>query len=69
MLLYSLSYLLVLEFTEIRNNFHAALERREAELLTLVDRQVEVKQEMLGELRMEVAAARAKVLAAREEGN
>ena len=53
---------------EIRNNFHAALERREAELLTLVDRQVEVKQEMLGELRMEVAAARAKVLAAREEG-
>ena len=33
-----------------------------------MDRQVEVKQEMLGELRLEVAAARAKVLAAREEG-
>ena len=53
---------------DIRNNFHAALERQEAELPTLVDRQVKVKQEMLGELRMEVAAARAKVLAAREEG-
>ena len=60
-------YIIILVL-EIRNNFHAALERREAELLTLVDRQVEVKQEMLGELRMEVAAARAKVLAAREEG-
>ena len=54
--------------SDIKNDFHAALERREAELLTLVDRQVEVKQEMLGELRLEVAAARAKVLAAREEG-
>lgn len=54
--------------SEIKDDFHAALERREAELLTLVDRQVEVKQEMLGELRLEVAAARAKVLAAREEG-
>ena len=53
---------------EIKNDFHVALERREAELLTLVDRQVEVKQEMLGELRLEVAAARAKILAAREEG-
>ena len=57
-----------MQHVEVRNDFHAALERREAELLTLVDRQVEVKQEMLGELRLEVAAARAKVLAAREEG-
>ena len=37
-------------------------------LLGLVDRQVEVKQEILAEMRMEVAAARTRVLAAREEG-
>ena len=46
----------------------AGLERREAMLLGLVDRQVEIKQEILGEMRLEVAAARARVLAAQEEG-
>ena len=52
----------------MRKSYLAALERREAILLALVDKQVEVKQEMLGEARMEIAAARARVLAAREEG-
>jgi len=52
----------------MRKSYLAALERREAMLLTLVDRQVEVKQEMLEEMRMENAAARARVLAAKEEG-
>ena len=53
---------------EMRKSYLASLERREASLLTLVDRQVEAKQEMLAELRLEVAAARARVLAARQEG-
>ena len=55
-------------FPEMRKSYLASLERREAMLLTLVDRQVEVKQEMLEEMRMENAAARARVLAAKEEG-
>lgn len=55
-------------YIELRKSYLAALERREAMLLTLVDRQVEVKQEMLEEMRMEVAAARARLLAAKEEG-
>ena len=37
-------------------------------LLNLVDRQVDLKQEILAEMRLEVAAARARVLAAHEEG-
>lgn len=45
-----------------------AIERREAVLLTLLDRQVEVKQDMIEEARTEVAAARARILAAKEEG-
>ena len=52
----------------MRRDYLAALERREAVLLTLLDRQVEAKQEMLAEMRLEVAAARARVLAAKEEG-
>ena len=52
----------------MRKSYLAALERREAMLLTLVDRQVEVKQEMLEEMRMVNAAARARVIAAKEEG-
>ena len=47
----------------------ASLERREAMLLSLVDRQVDVKQEMLAEMRLEVATARARAIAAQEEGN
>lgn len=53
---------------EMKKTYLAALERREAMLLSLVDRQVEVKQDILAEMRLEVAAARARVLAAREEG-
>lgn len=53
---------------EVRKSYLTSLEHREAVLLTLVDRQVEVKQEMLEEMRLEVAAARARVLAAKEEG-
>lgn len=52
----------------MRKNYIMALERREAVLLTLLDKQVEAKQEMLAEMRFEVAAARARVLAAKEEG-
>lgn len=37
-------------------------------LLNLVDRQVDMKQEILAEMRLEVAAARARVIAAHEEG-
>lgn len=37
-------------------------------LLTLLDRQVELKQDMIEEARMEVAAARARIIAAKEEG-
>ncbi len=53
---------------EMKKSYLAALERREATILNLVDRQVDSKQEILAEMRLEVAAARAKVLAAREEG-
>jgi hypothetical protein len=53
---------------EMKKSYLAALERREATLLNLVDRQVDKKQEILAEMRLEVAAARAKVLATREEG-
>ena len=53
----------------MKKSYLAALERREAMLLSLVDRQVDIKQEILAEMRLEVAAARARVLAAHEEGN
>lgn len=52
----------------MKKSYLASLERREAMLLSLVDRQVDIKQEILAEARLEVAAARARVLAAREEG-
>lgn len=52
----------------MKKSYLAGLERREAMLLSLVDRQVDIKQEMLAEMRLEVAAARARVLAAHEEG-
>ncbi len=53
---------------EMKKTYLAALERREAMLLSLVDRQVDVKQEILAEMRLEVATARARVLATQEEG-
>ena len=37
-------------------------------MLSLVDRQVDIKQEILAEMRLEVATARARLLAAQEEG-
>lgn len=37
-------------------------------LLTLLDKEVEIKQDMIEEARTEVAAARARILAAKEEG-
>lgn len=52
----------------MKKSYLSALERREAMLLSLVDRQVDIKQEILAEMRLEVAAARARVLAAHEEG-
>ena len=53
---------------DLQKSYCAALERRETVLLTLLDKQVEIKQEMIEEARMEVAAARARILAAKEEG-
>lgn len=52
----------------MKKTYLAALERREAMLLSLVDRQVDIKQEILAEMRLEVATARARLLAAQEEG-
>ena len=46
----------------------ALLERRETTLLTQLDQQVELKQEMLQEQREEVAIALSKVMACQEEG-
>lgn len=53
---------------DLQKSYCAALERRETVLLTLLDRQVELKQEMIEEARIDVAAARARILAAKEEG-
>ena len=57
-----------LHFPDLQKSYCAALERRETVLLTLLDRQVELKQDMIEEARTEVAAARARILAAKEEG-
>ena len=53
---------------DLQKAYCAAIERRETVLLTLLDRQVEIKQDMIEEARTEVAAARARILAAKEEG-
>lgn len=46
----------------------AALEHREATLLCLLDRQVEVQEMILEEQRLELASARSRAIAAKEEG-
>lgn len=56
-------------FTDARQELIAALEQKEAVLLCLLDKQVETREQILLEQRMEVAAARARTLAAKEEGN
>jgi hypothetical protein len=53
--------------SDLQKAYCAAIERRETVLLTLLDRQVEIKQDMIEEARTEVAAARARILAAKEE--
>ena len=55
-------------FNELRGQVLALLERREAILLSQLDQQVELKQEMLQEQREEVAIAFSKVMACQEEG-
>jgi len=55
-------------FTELRGQVLTLLERREAILLSQLDQQVELKQEMLQEQREEVAIAFSKVVACQEEG-
>ena len=55
-------------FSELRGQILALLERREAILLSQLDQQVELKQEMLQEQREEVAIALSKVMACQEEG-
>ena len=54
--------------TEIRDELIAVLEHREALLLCLLDKQVEKREKILKEQRMELAAARARALATKEEG-
>ena len=56
------------DISDLQKAYSAAIERRETVLLTLLDRQVEIKQDMIEEARAEVAAARARIIAAREEG-
>ena len=53
---------------ETRRELIAALDQKEAVLLSLLDKQVEVREQILLEQRMELAAARARALAAKEEG-
>lgn len=53
---------------ETRQELIAALEQKEATLLCLLDKQVEIREQILLEQRMELAAARARALAAKEEG-
>ena len=55
-------------FSELRGQLLTLLERREAVLLSQLDQQVELKQEMLQEQREEVAIALSKVIACQEEG-
>lgn len=54
-------------FSELRGQLLTLLERREAVLLSQLDQQVELKQEMLQEQREEVAIALSKVIACQEE--
>lgn len=56
-------------FEDMRQVYLTALEKREAALLMMVDKQVAIKQCMLQEFRMEIAASRARVLAAKEEAS
>lgn len=44
------------------------MEHREATLLCLLDKQVELREQILQEQRMEVAAALSRAIAAKEEG-
>ena len=53
---------------ETRYELTAALEHREAMLLSLLDKQVEKRESILHEERMELAFARARAIAAKEEG-
>ena len=53
---------------ETRDELVAVLEHREALLLCLLDKQVEKRERILKEQRMELAAARSRALAAKEEG-
>lgn len=55
-------------FIDTRNEVIAALEHREATLLCLLDKQVELREQILQEQRMEVAAALSRAIAAKEEG-
>ena len=54
--------------SEIRDELITMLEHREALLLCLLDKQVEKREKILKEQRMELAVARARVLATKEEG-
>lgn len=54
--------------TELKEELIAALEQREATLLVLLDRQVQKREEIIEDEQEEVAFARARAIAAIEEG-
>jgi hypothetical protein len=54
-------------FIDTRNEAIAALEHREATLLCLLDKQVEIQERILQEQRMNLAAARSRTVTAKEE--
>lgn len=62
-------HILLLLISDAKQELVAALEQKEAVLLCMLDKQVEIREQILLEQRMEVAAARARALATKEEGN
>ena len=67
--MHCISYIdLQLHCIETRNEVIAALEHREAMLLCLLDKQVEIQEKMLQHQRINLATARSRMIAAKEEG-
>ncbi len=58
----------IYHYTEIKEELMAALEQREAMLLVLLDQQVQRREEIVQDEQEEIALARARAIAALEEG-
>lgn len=65
---YNQTKIIIAMIIETRDEVVAALEHREATLLCLLDKQVELQERMLVQQRKNLAAARSRVIAAKEEG-